>query len=154
MTDQHGAGGHGPVEYERRDIDSISITKAGLIVVGASTLTALLLIGYIGALMRQEARRAPEPRALAFDAGRQPPLPRLQEAPFQDIRALRHDEDSVLKGYGWVDRPAGVARIPVDEAMALFVKRAAAGQLTVGPAPAAPASAAGKQEDAVGGAPR
>lgn len=153
MSDEHGAGGPPAVEYEKRDVDVASVTRAGLIVVGVSALTALLLVGYVGWLMRAEARRAPDPRALSFAAGRQPPTPRLQELPFQDIRGLHAEEDRVLSGYGWVDRPAGVVRIPVDDAMELFVKRAAEGRLDVGPAPP-PAGPPPSPSPGAAGAPR
>jgi hypothetical protein len=31
--------------------------------------------------------------------------------------ALRREEDAILTSYGWVDRQAGVVRIPIDVAM-------------------------------------
>jgi hypothetical protein len=47
----------------------------------------------------------------------------LQTAPVQDLQALRASEQSTLDGYGWVDRPAGVVRIPIARAMELLVQR-------------------------------
>ena len=52
-----------------------------------------------------------------------PPEPRLQVQPREDLKALRRQEDAVLMSYGWVDRNAGVVRIPVDRAMQLTVER-------------------------------
>ena len=54
---------------------------------------------------------------------RLPPEPRLQTNPREDLRLLREQEDAILKSYGWVDRPAGVVRIPIEEAMKLTVQR-------------------------------
>ena len=52
-----------------------------------------------------------------------PPEPRLQTNPRQDLRDLRAARRRVLKSYGWVDKNAGVVRIPIDEAMKLTVER-------------------------------
>ena len=43
--------------------------------------------------------------------------PELQTAPRQDLASLRAEEDRQLKLLGWVDRNAGIARIPIDDAM-------------------------------------
>jgi hypothetical protein len=48
-----------------------------------------------------------------------PPEPRLQTSPREDLRDLRAEEDAILNGYGWIDRGAGVVRIPITEAMKL-----------------------------------
>jgi hypothetical protein len=36
---------------------------------------------------------------------------------------LRTAEDTDLNSYGWVDRTAGIARIPIDRAMQLLLER-------------------------------
>lgn len=43
--------------------------------------------------------------------------PDLQTAPRQDLASLRAEEDRQLKLLGWVDRNAGIARVPIDDAM-------------------------------------
>jgi hypothetical protein len=54
-------------------------------------------------------------------------FPLLQTDPAADLRAFRAREDSVLEGYGWADRAAGKARVPVERAMEMWVKRTGAG---------------------------
>jgi hypothetical protein len=54
---------------------------------------------------------------------RLPPEPRLQTDPRDDMANLRRSEDDVLDSYGWVDRNAGVVRIPIERAMTLVVER-------------------------------
>lgn len=49
--------------------------------------------------------------------------PQLQTSPAADLIRVRGHEDRMLDGYGWVDREAGVARIPVERAMELLVQR-------------------------------
>jgi hypothetical protein len=57
--------------------------------------------------------------------------------PFKDIAALRAEEQAVLESYGWVDEKAGIARIPVAEAMKIVAER---GLPRWAPPPAAGAS--------------
>ena len=69
------------------------------------------------------ARRAEYPLAAAQE-NRLPPEPRLQTNPREDLRELaRAAKTQILDVYGWVDRNAGVVRIPIDEAMKLTLER-------------------------------
>jgi hypothetical protein len=72
---------------------------------------------------REATRVAPEYPLAAGQQTRVPPEPRLQTNPREDLRALRAREDAILNSYGWVDKKAGVVRIPIDEAIKLTVKR-------------------------------
>ena len=54
--------------------------------------------------------------------------PRLQVAPESDLRALRDRAEARLGSFGWIDRSAGIAHIPIEEAMALAVRRAGKGR--------------------------
>jgi len=74
---------------------------------------------------------------------REPPEPRLQTNPKQDLRDLRAAEDQVLNGYSWVDRNSNIVRIPVADAMRLTLQRGLPSrQPASGAAPVAPATAA------------
>ena len=48
----------------------------------------------------------------------------------EDLRDLRAREDEMLDSYGWVDRNAGIVRIPIDEAMRLTLRTRAADAAT------------------------
>jgi len=52
-----------------------------------------------------------------------PPEPRLQDNPQQELRDLRAKQESLLTGYGWVNKEAGIARIPIEDAMRMVVER-------------------------------
>lgn len=52
-----------------------------------------------------------------------PPEPRLEIDPQASLAALQAAENERLSTYGWVDKPNGVVRIPIDHAMALMVER-------------------------------
>jgi len=46
--------------------------------------------------------------------------PLLQTDPAKDMAALREEEERDLNGYAWVDRKAGVVRIPINRAMQML----------------------------------
>jgi hypothetical protein len=54
---------------------------------------------------------------------RLPPEPRLEIDSGANLARLRAEEDARLNGYGWVDKRAGVVRIPIERAMVLMVER-------------------------------
>jgi hypothetical protein len=75
-------------------------------------------------LDNREARQAtPEYPLAATQENRLPPEPRLQTNPRQDLADLRAREDEALTGYSWVDKNAGVVRIPIDEAIKKTLER-------------------------------
>lgn len=53
------------------------------------------------------------------------PGPALQSAPQIDLQAYRAEKQAWLHGTAWVDGERRVARIPIDDAMALLAARAA-----------------------------
>ena len=50
-------------------------------------------------------------------------VPHLQLTPPEDLKKFRESEDAELSMYGWIDRTAGVVRIPIDRAMELVLQR-------------------------------
>ncbi|MFW6058873.1 MAG: hypothetical protein ACODAQ_01750 [Phycisphaeraceae bacterium] len=46
--------------------------------------------------------------------------------PSRDLEALRRAQAGRLEGYGWMDREAGMARIPIEAAMTILAERAEA----------------------------
>ena len=98
-----------------RDIDVRGV-RIGAIAIACGILFALAASFF---LLRARGPAANTP-AGAFRA----PAPLLQTAP-QVERAAYFAEKARLTGsYGWVDRQAGIARIPVDQAMRLLAERA------------------------------
>ena len=58
-----------------------------------------------------------------------------------DLAAFRAKEDAKLHGYAWVDKDAGVVRIPIERAMEMIAER---GLMAI--APPAPHAPIGKQQ--------
>ena len=115
-----GAG----VGHEERDVTfrPVVLGLIGLAVLGI--VSAVLMYGFFQVLGSREARLGLPPSDLAQRYGRQePPAPRLQPDPRRDLVDMRAEEPAVLNTYGWVDRSAGVVRVPVQRAMELLVQR-------------------------------
>ena len=88
--------------------------------------------------LSREAARQPPPPILKVDSEVMTvPPPNLQTLPTLDLTAFRAREDSVLHSNGWVDKAAGVVRIPIDEAMRLLVERGVQAPVAATPSPAA-----------------
>lgn len=51
------------------------------------------------------------------------PEPREQFSPQLDLESFRAHQERELNSYGWIDRQAGVVRIPIDRAMDLILQR-------------------------------
>jgi len=118
---QHPTGDH--PGHEERDVALRPVT-AGIIglfvLLGLAVLLMRVLFSYLAA---REARLSPPPNPLAQSFGRQlPPEPRLQTDPRQDLLQMRGQEDAVLSSYGWIDRQAGIVRIPIERAMQLLAE--------------------------------
>jgi hypothetical protein len=60
---------------------------------------------------------------LAGQEERLPAAPRLQQFPENELLDFRQHENAVLNEYGWVNKEAGVVRMPIAEAMRLTVER-------------------------------
>lgn len=106
----------GHEEFEL-DTNYIGWFAAGLVVLLIAT--ALVTFGLMGGF------RVPPPPSLATPRSDVPdsaPVPVLQAAPAGDLRAYRQDKAAVLEGYGWVDRPGGIVKIPIERAMQLMTE--------------------------------
>ena len=112
-----------PGEFDRElDLRGIWAFAA---MVGATTVVVHLIVwGMIVGYRKESVDRDPAPSPLAeANARRVPPQPRLQDEPARDMETQRAEEDSRLSTYGWVDRDAGVGRIPIDRAIDLILER-------------------------------
>jgi hypothetical protein len=107
--------------YETRDVNLrlIIIALAGLSILVVISLIAMA--GFFGVLANRQAGQVVPVPPLA--ASRQPPEPRLQASSRQDLDELRAAEDEMLHNYGWVNREAGVVRIPIERAKELVLER-------------------------------
>jgi hypothetical protein len=133
---------NGSPGYERTDANIASIWKfiIGLFVLIAVSLLAMLLLFRFLYRSEQSAMPAPTP----MESRRLVPSgPKLQISNALDLTELRGKEEQELTTYGWVDKNAGVVRIPIGRAIELVAERGL--PATPAPKPAAAKPAAGSQ---------
>jgi hypothetical protein len=108
--------------YELSDLRPGYIAFFGIglsVVLGIAVVIASLITHYKTV---QHARQdTPIPR-LAREREAMPE-PRLQVDAPNELRQMRAAEDAALDSYGWVDKDAGIVRIPVDRAMEILAKK-------------------------------
>ncbi len=119
------APAHGVHEgHEERDVHARPIALAALalaVVMVAAFVSMDVLFRILAA--GQTARTA-KPSPLAAQYGlKEPPAPRLQTAPLKDLQDLRARDAAALHAYAWVDREAGVVRIPIARAIEVLAER-------------------------------
>ena len=101
--------------YEPRDLpaDGIAKTLIGLL---AGLLISIGLIVGLLMLFSRGHPAAPAPR-------QEPPAPRLEPDPQADRARLEGPAQEALTHYGWSNRSAGLAHIPIDRAMQIVAAR-------------------------------
>ena len=92
----------------------------GLVLLGAITL---LLMGWLLPVLTARHTQHAAPSALLSEAVPAPPAPRLQVVPAQELQQGRVATEEILRSYGWVNKEAGIVRIPIARAMELLVER-------------------------------
>lgn len=124
-----------PVSPEARERKHESRNPpAGWIVAVAGMVVLMIMTGLIVSwlMAREWVKTRPLDRSILergtiVAAGVEPlarfPRPNLQLNPHEDLLALRAREDEELTNYGWIDRKAGVVRIPIKRAMELIAER-------------------------------
>jgi hypothetical protein len=71
----------------------------------------------------------------------EPPPPSLLVSEPIVLRAFRQQEDQTLSTYGWIDKSAGIVRLPIERAKALVLERGLPARPAAGAAPEAPTPA-------------
>jgi hypothetical protein len=108
--------------YELSDLKPGAIALFGVGLVIAVVLAVIVTTLFLGYRTVQRGRQdTPAPR-LAREREVIPQL-RLQVDAPEELRQLRAAEDAVLSSYSWVDKDAGIVKIPIDRAMEILAKK-------------------------------
>jgi hypothetical protein len=112
------------VSHEHSDVNIRAILVFGAVLIAVAVAVHVLIFGLFRYFDSREGVQGPLAYPLAASQGpREPPEPRLQTDPRQDLADMRAREDEQLQSYGWVDKNAGIVRIPIDAAMKLTLER-------------------------------
>lgn len=108
--------------HERKDADVLGLAMIALFVLLIVGTSLLVVFGVMHLLNRDRAvEETARPRAMT--AVNQFPGARLLIQPGGELGKTQSAAKTILDGYGWVDRPAGIARIPVAQAMQILAER-------------------------------
>jgi hypothetical protein len=118
MDSKHNTIGH---ETDTGDVRAIGLTGVSLAI--GIGIVLLLVYGMFQYLKHRPIVITPENPLAETDRQQFPPAPRIEEQPFMELRELRSQEESVLSTYGWMDKKAGIVRIPIDRAIVLQLQR-------------------------------
>ncbi len=108
--------------HETRDLNVRAVSWFALGLVMAFVVISAAVIG----LYKVFEHRHPSPDApsrIALYPHMIVPQPLLETHPAVDLEQFQTVEAAKLNSYGWVDKPAGVIRIPIERAMDLIVQR-------------------------------
>ena len=124
MSELRNEADNPEVVHEESDVNVGAILGFG----GALLVIAIIIHVFLWWLQGVYTRQTEQPQAVVYPlaAGQQeqrPAEPRLQENPQEDMRRLRARQQAALEQRGWVKQEAGIARIPIEEAMRIVVER-------------------------------
>jgi hypothetical protein len=123
----HGAGSavdNPDVHHEESDVNIRGILIfGGALIVAAVVIHLLVWVLFRFYDVRERRQPMAEYPLAAAEQNRLPPEPRLQTDPRQDLADLRAREDRTLTTYSWVDKNAGIVRIPIDDAIRKTLER-------------------------------
>jgi hypothetical protein len=134
----HKISGH---EVNRLRLTGLFLSAAALL---AMTTMALAVVATIMSGLSREEKPLESLAAPRFagDTGEYP-SPRIQADPTAELTKMKAEDFALLSKYGWIDRKAGIAHIPVERAIDILAKSG----LPVAPAgdakPASPAAIKG-----------
>jgi hypothetical protein len=109
------------VKYETSEVNVTGILSfaLALLVLGGVIQFALALVMQ---RFSREEKQAQAQRPPQFARAIDVPSPHLQGNPAADLARLKAQELDRLNTYGWVNRDAGIAHIPIDRAMDILAR--------------------------------
>lgn len=137
---------HDTVSFETRDVTVRTIYWYLIVLtvaVAASFLICVFVLSFTANFVRQsDTPMMPARAAMGPDYHPMPPEPRLQGVPGHEADPQQDRRDKVQadteanEKYGWVDQGAGIAQIPVKEAMKIIAQKGLPAVAAPAPAPA------------------
>jgi hypothetical protein len=119
----HGDLDNPDIVHEESDINVRAIIWFGIVLTVIVLAVDVAMYGLFKLFdhMERKSDAVVSPLALAPDQPLGPPG--LQTTPWTDLKHFRAEQLAYLHGYGWVDEHAGVARIPIDKAKEMLLKK-------------------------------
>lgn len=119
------------VNYDRTDLSARAIVGFLIFLAISGVIMHLVLWGVYKNFAKGYMASSPTANPIASSTRQLPqgdpvrafPPPRLQPDPVADLNKFRISEEEILNSYGWVDQNAGIARVPIRQAMRALVQQ-------------------------------
>jgi hypothetical protein len=106
--------------HETREFSTTPIVVGGVLLALVVGLAVVVATWFQASWVGQPLSLSQPPGLATPALPPPPPEPRLEAEPGQQLRQVRAAEDQVLTSTAWVDRQAGIVRIPIDRALDLL----------------------------------
>jgi hypothetical protein len=136
----------GPTSHEANRLRVRGLAWFAAALVGVTVMVQLLLVVVMHGFSREEKQL--ETLALprfAGDTGEYP-APRVQADPGTELKKMKAEDLGRLNTYGWVDRKARVAHIPIERAIEIVAEKGLRAPETRGATSGKPAENSGPAE--------
>jgi hypothetical protein len=121
MHDEHKHSDGDP-GYETRDVPGGLVFWSLLGLAVLTLVSAIFVLGFFVYLRALPDKVSPTPSPFASERTL-PPSPMLQANPPLELDEYNEKMDTARNSYGWVDKSAGIAHIPVDTALDIIAER-------------------------------
>jgi hypothetical protein len=112
------------MRHETRDFSTRLIVVFAVSLLVAAVLVHVAIWGfYVWVGKARESSYTRQYPLAAVGPPPQPPAPRLQTRPREELKEMLAEEEKLLQGYSWSDPAGGRVRIPIDRAMQLLVEQ-------------------------------
>lgn len=109
-------------DYQDRDIQ-LKPLVLGLVVIAVVTAGTFVAMAALLGFFRAQSDVADEGMSALIAESDRPSGTLLQVVPVEELEAHRAVERLFLEQHQWIDQEAGIARIPIDRAMAILVEQ-------------------------------
>ena len=109
--------------YELRDARGLPLLGFAVAIM-LGTAAAMGVTHLVQSSLLEKREKLDTPRHELADERQVPPAPRLQAFPNKDYAEYEAVQRQLVSSYGWIDREAGLVRLPVERAMELLLEDA------------------------------
>jgi hypothetical protein len=135
--------------HETSDVHIGTLVKF-IVILAISCVIILIAMKYYSNFLEGQEEQAELPPASRVNppgTRRLPPMPRLQGAPgseqlpMDEMKKVREEQNLAVTHYSWVDKSAGIVRIPIEEAKKIILERGMPARTGGAPGATAPSPA-------------